>query len=50
MEVLPSARAGASLRMTVRPDMLNGHQICHGGLMTTLADSAFAYACNAYNE
>lgn len=37
-------------RMTVRDDMLNGHDICHGGLITTLADSAFAFACNAYNE
>ena len=36
--------------MTVREDMLNGHAICHGGLVTTLADSAFAFACNAYNE
>jgi acyl-CoA thioesterase len=35
--------------MTVRPDMLNGHAICHGGFIFTLADSAFAYACNSYN-
>jgi acyl-CoA thioesterase len=34
----------------VRDDMLNGHDICHGGLVTTLADSAFAFACNGYNE
>ena len=40
----------ATLSMTVRQDMLNGHAICHGGLITTLADSAFAFACNAYNE
>ncbi len=40
----------ATLAMTVREDMLNGHDICHGGLITTLADSAFAFACNAYNE
>ena len=40
----------ATLRMTVREDMLNGHDICHGGLVTTLADSAFAFACNSYNE
>ena len=40
----------ATLTMTVREDMLNGHHICHGGLVTTLADSAFAFACNAYNE
>jgi acyl-CoA thioesterase len=40
----------ARLSMPVRQDMLNGHQICHGGLITTLADSAFAYACNSHNE
>jgi acyl-CoA thioesterase len=40
----------ATMTMTVRPDMLNGFAICHGGLITTLADSAFAYACNSYNE
>jgi acyl-CoA thioesterase len=40
----------ATLSMEVRPDMLNGHAICHGGFVTTLADSAFAFACNAYNE
>jgi acyl-CoA thioesterase len=39
----------AELAMTVRADMLNGHAICHGGLVFTLADSAFAYACNSYN-
>ena len=36
--------------MTVRRDMLNGHATCHGGFIATLADSAFAFACNAYNE
>lgn len=40
----------ARLVMTVRPDMVNGHHICHGGLIFTLADSAFAYACNSYNK
>ena len=39
----------ADLAMTVRGDMLNGHAICHGGFIFTLADSAFAYACNSYN-
>ena len=39
----------AEVAMTVRPDMLNGHAICHGGFIFTLADSAFAYACNSYN-
>jgi acyl-CoA thioesterase len=50
MEVVGISQGGATLRMTVREDMLNGHDICHGGFITTLADSAFAFACNAYNE
>ena len=42
---------GASLlTMAVRSDMVNGHHICHGGLIFTLADTAFAYACNSYNH
>jgi acyl-CoA thioesterase len=40
----------ATLRMTVRPDMVNGHDIGHGGYTFTLADSAFAFACNSYNR
>lgn len=40
----------AVLVMTVRPDMLNGHQTCHGGLIFALADSAFAFACNSYDR
>ncbi|MFO1223999.1 MAG: hydroxyphenylacetyl-CoA thioesterase PaaI [Burkholderiaceae bacterium] len=40
----------AVLSMTVREPMLNGHDLCHGGLIATLADSAFAFACNSYNE
>lgn len=40
----------ARLSMTVRGDMLNGVGICHGGITYTLADTAFAYACNAANE
>jgi len=39
----------ATLSMTVRGDMVNGHAICHGGFIFTLADSAFALACNSYN-
>jgi acyl-CoA thioesterase len=39
----------AELSMKVRADMLNGHAICHGGFIFTLADSAFAFACNSYN-
>jgi acyl-CoA thioesterase len=40
----------ARLSMHVRSDMLNGFKICHGGFITTLADSAFAFACNSGNE
>jgi acyl-CoA thioesterase len=40
----------ARLAMTVRPDMVNGHRICHGGLIFSLADSAFAASCNSHNE
>ena len=40
----------ATLRMTVRGDMVNGHAIGHGGMTFTLADSAFAFACNTYNR
>ncbi len=39
----------ATVQMKVRDDMLNGHDICHGGFITTLADSAFAFACNSRN-
>jgi acyl-CoA thioesterase len=39
----------AVLSMIVREDMLNGHDICHGGFIFALADSAFAFACNSYN-
>jgi acyl-CoA thioesterase len=50
IEVVAIGPGSATLTMTVREDMLNGHDICHGGFITTLADSAFAFACNAYNE
>lgn len=50
MEIAEVGPGRAVIRMSVRPDMLNGHAICHGGLITTLADSAFAFACNSYNE
>ena len=50
MQVLAVGPGSATLTMTVRADMLNGHDTCHGGLVTSLSDSAFAFACNAYNE
>ncbi|MBM1169479.1 hydroxyphenylacetyl-CoA thioesterase PaaI [Microvirga arabica] len=40
----------AVLSMLIRPDMTNGHGICHGGFIFTLADSAFAFACNTYDQ
>jgi acyl-CoA thioesterase len=50
MEVESIAPGRSRISMTVRPDMLNGFAICHGGFITTLADTAFAYACNSHNE
>jgi acyl-CoA thioesterase len=50
MRIVDVTPGRACLAMTVREDMLNGHQLCHGGYITTLADSAFAYACNSYDE
>jgi acyl-CoA thioesterase len=50
MQVSAMGPGRAVLTMTVRADMLNGLLTCHGGLMATLADSAFAFACNSYNE
>jgi len=49
MQLAAIAPGTATITMQVRPDMVNGHHICHGGLIFTLADSAFAYACNSYN-
>lgn len=40
----------ARMSMPVRADMANSHGICHGGMMFTLADACFAYACNSYNH
>ncbi len=50
MELLDVAPGRAVLRMTIRPDMVNGHDIAHGGFTFSLADSAFAFACNSYNR
>jgi len=48
--VIEEAREGyARVRMRLRPDMANGHGIAHGGMIFSLADSAFAYACNSRN-
>lgn len=48
VEVTGPGRARATFE--VRPDMLNGHGVCHGGFLFTLADTAFAFACNTYNK
>jgi len=50
MELLHVGPGRSTMRMTVREDMVNGHDIGHGGFTFTLADSAFAFACNSYNR
>ncbi len=50
IEILEVGPGRASLRMTVREDMVNGHGIGHGGFTFSLADSAFAFACNSHNR
>ena len=50
MELLACQPGRASMRMVVKPLHLNGHKICHGGFIFTLADSTFAYACNSRNH
>jgi acyl-CoA thioesterase len=50
MNIESVAPGEAVLSMVVKSDMLNGQHCCHGGVMFTLADSAFAFACNAYNQ
>jgi acyl-CoA thioesterase len=44
-----SGVGSANARMVIRDDMVNGLDVCHGGLVFALADTAFAFACNAYN-
>jgi len=50
IRIVEVAPGRAVAEMAVREDMLNGHDLCQGGFVTMLADTAFAYACNAYNE
>jgi acyl-CoA thioesterase len=50
IEILVCEPGRAVLRMPVQLLHLNGHQICHGGFIFTLADSTFAFACNSYNK
>jgi len=50
MELVSVAPGEATIAMTVTEIMTNGHGTCHGGYIFTLADSAFAFACNSYNQ
>ena len=50
MEILDIKAGQATLAMTVKPHMVNGHGIAHGGFIFLLADSTFAFACNSRNE
>ena len=50
MELLACEPGKALMRMTVQAFHLNGHKICHGGFIFTLADSTFAFACNSRNH
>lgn len=50
MELLLCAPGHARMRMQVHDHHLNGHGICHGGFIFTLADSTFAFACNSHNK
>ena len=49
MAIVAVSAGCATVQMTIRADMVNGHQTCHGGIIFTLADSAFAFACNNRN-
>lgn len=50
MRIEQVAPGAVRVAMTVRSDMVNGHRICHGGIVFTLADSAFAFACNSHGD
>ena len=50
MELVACEPGRAVLRMEVKELHLNGHRICHGGFIFTLADSTFAFACNSHNK
>ena len=50
IEIIEIAPGSVRISMTVRPEMVNGHGICHGGFIFAFADSAFAFACNSHGE
>jgi acyl-CoA thioesterase len=50
IDIIDVAPGRVQIAMTVRPDMVNGHGMCHGGIIFAFADSAFAFACNSYGD
>jgi acyl-CoA thioesterase len=50
IEIIDVARGTVQIAMTVRPDMVNGYGMCHGGIVFAFADSAFAFACNSHGD
>ncbi|MGI9599467.1 MAG: hydroxyphenylacetyl-CoA thioesterase PaaI [Acidimicrobiales bacterium] len=50
MEIVDVSEGRATVRMTVRPDMVNGLEVCHGGIIFSLADSAMAFSSNSFNR
>lgn len=50
IEIIDVAPGRVQIAMTVRADMVNGHGMCHGGIIFAFADSAFAFACNSYGD
>ena len=50
IQIMAVNRGSATTSMLVRQEMVNGHNICHGGYMALLCDTAFAYACNSGNQ
>ncbi|MBL4672771.1 MAG: hydroxyphenylacetyl-CoA thioesterase PaaI [Arenicella sp.] len=50
IQIVEVSPGGAVVSMTVHADYANGHGYCQGGIITTLADTAFAHACNSHNE
>jgi acyl-CoA thioesterase len=50
IEIIDVAPGRVQIAMTVRPDMVNGYGMCHGGIVFAFADSAFAFACNSYGD
>ena len=50
MEIVEVGPGSATVSMVIRPDMINGWEVCHGGFIASLADTAFALACNSHGE